>query len=347
MSTHTETRRGQSVIILGDSREVLATLPANSVDSIIVDPPYEMGFTGSLGKTWDSTGIAFDVALWVEALRVLKPGGNLAAFGASRTSHRLAVAIEDAGFEIRDSILVWMYGQGQAKGTDVGRELRKTKSAAADAASGFHTNLKPAHEPIVLARKQFDGSLVENWDSWGVGGLNIDATRIATTESRSRTPGDAAAATWAIQRGDAKNESHALGRWTPNVLLCHSPDCIEDGACTVDCAVEEVRLQGLATRGRGENVTRFFPTFRYQPKAIKSERPEVNGVQHPTVKPLALISWLIELLTPEGGVVLDFFAGSGTAGEAAELLGFPSILIERDAESIPLINQRFDRIGAN
>jgi hypothetical protein len=345
MSKPTGILRGHSRIINGDSRHILTTLEGNSVDSIIVDPPYELGFTGSLGKSWDSTGVAFDVDLWREALRVLKPGGNLAAFGASRTSHRLAVAIEDAGFEIRDTILVWMYGQGQAKGTDVSRELRKAGSPAASDAAGFHTNLKPAHEPIIIARKPLSGNVTENWDIFGVGGLNIDATRIATTESRSRTPGDAKAATWAIQRGNDKNESHQLGRWTPNVLLCHTPECTE-AACTPNCAVAEVHAQGLATRGRGEDVTRFFPTFRYQPKAIKSERPEVNGVQHPTVKPLALISWLIELLTPTGGTVLDFFAGSGTTGEAAELLGFASVLIERDPESMPLINQRFNRIGA-
>lgn len=330
-------------VISGDSREVLRSLPDSSVDSICVDPPYELNFTRLTDKSWDSTGVAFDVDMWKEALRVLKPGGNLAAFGATRTVHRLTSAIEDAGFEIRDQITAWMYGQGMAKGTNVSRELNKQHPELADEAEGFHTNLRPAYEPIVLARRPLDGSIANNWATWGVGGLNIDATRVPTEESRSRTPGDGPAATWSIQRGAEKNESHAGGRWTPNVVLLHLPDCVVAGECADGCVVEDTRLQGLATRGRGENVTRFFPVMRYQPKAPKSERPSVDGVMHSTVKPLGLMEWLVALITPPGGVVLDFFAGSGTTAEAALNLGMGTIAVERDSDFLPLIVSRVDR----
>jgi hypothetical protein len=275
--------------------------------------------------------------------RVLRPGGNVAAFGHARTVHRLAVAIEDAGFELRDQILAWMYGQGMAKGLHTERAVTAAYGAeTADGAQGFHTNLKPAYEPIIMARKPLEGTLADNWAKHLTGGYNIDATRVPTTESRSRTPGDTAAVTWKIQRGLDKNESHTGGRWTPNVVLCHRPECSED-QCAEMCAVTEVRNQGLATRGRGEDVTRFFPVFHYHPKAIKSERPVVNGVEHMTVKPLGLIRWLMTLITPPGGVVLDFFAGSGPTVEVAAELGFSIIAIELDPEYIPLIEYRQDR----
>ena len=336
-------QRAGALIINGDSREVLRELPDASVSAICVDPPYELDFTRQTAKTWDATGVAFDTKLWREALRVLKPGGNLAAFGASRTAHRLTAAIEDAGFEIRDQIMVWMYGQGMAKGTNVSRELAKYHPELAASALGYHSNLRPAYEPIVLARRPFTGTMSENWARWGTGGFNIDATRVPTTESRSRTPGDGPAATWLIQRGGAKNESHAAGRWTPNIVLVHRPDCDDQAQCATDCVVAEVRRQGLATRGRGEDVTRFFPVFRYQPKAPKAERPIIDGAEHATVKPMGLIRWLLQLITPAGGTVIDFFAGSGTTVEAALELGFPVIAVESDLDFIPLILARVER----
>ena len=342
MTTPAETQDvSAATVIHGDAAETLRGMPDNSVDAIVTDPPYEYGFTGAVELGWDSTGVAFSADLWREALRVLKPGGNLAAFGHAKTYHRLAVAIEDAGFELRDTIMAWLYGQGMAKGTDVSKDVARTRPDIAGDALGWHSNLRPAYEPIVIARKPLDGSLPDSWITHRVGGLNIDATRVPTTESRSRTPGDGEAVTWRIQRGRDKNESHDGGRWTPNVVLCHTPDC--DDQCTPDCVVAEVKKQGLATRGRGEDATRFFPVFRYQPKAPNNERPVVDGVKHATVKPLGLMRWLIELTTPPGGTVLDPFAGSGTTAEAAIELGFPSISIEKFDTYLPLIHHRIDR----
>jgi len=195
----------------GDSRQVLPLMKDNSIDSVVCDPPYELGF---MGKSWDSTGIANDVQLWKEVLRVLKPGGHLLAFSGSRTYHRMAVAIEDAGFEIRDQIM-WVYGSGFPKSHNISKgidkaagaerevvgETRKgaqsestgrygawgdgiTPTAPATAAAkqwqGWGTALKPAHEPIVLARKPFEGTIANNVLTYGVGGINIDGTRVGS-----------------------------------------------------------------------------------------------------------------------------------------------------------------------
>jgi site-specific DNA-methyltransferase (adenine-specific) len=201
----------------GDSRQVLPLMKDNSIDSVVCDPPYELGF---MGKSWDSTGIANDPQLWKEVLRVLKPGGHLLAFSGSRTYHRMAVAIEDAGFEIRDQIM-WVYGSGFPKSHNISKGIDKAAgaerevlkedlrirnsdsweatggmlkagiqnfsitapaTAAAKQWQGWGTALKPAHEPIVLARKPVEGTVANNVLTYGVGGINIDGTRVAHNE---------------------------------------------------------------------------------------------------------------------------------------------------------------------
>ena len=202
-------------ILLGDCKERLKEIPDNFVDSIVTDPPYELGF---MGKSWDSTGIAYDVEMWKECFRVLKPGGHLLSFGGSRTYHRMACAIEDAGFQIRDQIM-WVYGSGFPKSHNValgidkslglqanrgkmleyagntrdgqkvefpkGIEEYKSKSDEANEWQGYGTALKPAHEPIVMARKPFKGTVAKNVLEWGVGAINVDETRIPTDNDLS------------------------------------------------------------------------------------------------------------------------------------------------------------------
>jgi DNA modification methylase len=157
-------------LLHGDCVELMRGMPDNSVDAIVTDPPYELGF---MGKQWDGAGIAYSVEMWGEALRVLKPGGHLLAFGGTRTYHRMACAIEDAGFEIRDSIH-WVYGSGFPKSLNIG------KQDGCEAWEGWGTALKPAHEPIVVARKPLSGTVAGNVLLWGTGGLNIDGCRVGT-----------------------------------------------------------------------------------------------------------------------------------------------------------------------
>ena len=159
----------------GDCLDVLASLPADSVDAVVTDPPYLIGF---MGRAWDAShGIAGQPDVWREVSRVLKPGGHLLAFGAPRTYHRMAVAIEDAGFEIRDS-LMWLFGSGFPKSHDIGKAIDKAAGAEAAEWDGWGTALKPAHEPIVLARKPLAGTIANNVQTWGVGGINVDDCRI-------------------------------------------------------------------------------------------------------------------------------------------------------------------------
>ncbi|ANT41833.1 DNA methylase [Mycobacterium phage Makemake] len=317
---------------LGDCRDILTELEDASVDSIVTDPPYELAF---MGKKWDSSGIAFDVEMWEQCLRVLKPGGHLLAFGGSRTWHRLTVAIEDAGFEIRDSI-AWLYGSGFPKSLDVSKAIDKAAGAerevigeqpdrwtnkgtvlnfatdrpqssipvtgdpATEAArqwQGWGTALKPAFEPIVVARKPLAGTVAANVLEHGTGALNIAACRV----------------------GDGPDSQS--GRWPTNVVL--------DDAQAAELGEPQ----------------KFFPVFKYQAKAPTKERPSyVNEdgakVAHPTVKPVALMRWIAKLSTPPGGVVLDPFAGSGATAEACILEGFKCIAIEKEPDYIPLIEQR-------
>lgn len=284
------TDKGRSVnyeIHHGDCIEVMRTLPDDSVDSIVTDPPYGLGF---MGKAWDALPPGED---WTrECLRVLKPGGHLLAFGGTRTWHRLAVAVEDAGFEIRDSI-AWMYGSGFPK---------------------RRVSLKPAFEPIVLARKPFKGNLADNETLHGTGALVIDGCRIATDDDTGRAPGKLLAEGWNLHKRSTPSERHPAGRWPANVVLDEH----------IAAGFEE---------------SKFF----YVAKASKKERPVVHGVAHTTVKPLALMRWLVRLVTPEGGTILEPFAGSGTTVEACILEGFNCIAIEREAEYLPLIQARIDR----
>lgn len=292
---------------IGNNLEILPTLEDNSIDSIVTDPPYELGF---MGKKWDSSGIPYNIELWKECLRVLKPGGHLLSFGGTRTWHRVAVAIEDAGFEVRDSI-AWMYGSGFPKSLNLKGEWE-----------GWGTALKPAFEPIVVARKPLIGTVAANVLEHGTGGLNIDGSRIRRAEGDNSAAGNRTA-TFGTQKtisgGDGSGgwQQNDAGRWPANVIL---------DPYTAELLDEQ------------SDASRFF----YVAKASKRDRNE--GLEdknfHPTVKPTDLMRYLIKLVTPPGGTVLDPFTGSGSTGKAAILEGFEFVGIELTEDYIPIIEGR-------
>ena len=374
----------------GDCIETMNAMPPESVDAIVTDPPYGLGF---MGKKWDGLPPSLE---WAEACyRVLKPGGHIAAFGGTRTWHRLAVAIEDAGFEMRDS-LAWLYGSGFPKSHDVSKGIDKlagaerevvgpyvrlgdskpyavnssasveiknartmgdiTAPATPEAAQwdGWGTALKPAFEPIVLARKPLaEKTVARNVLAHGTGAINVDACRIAG-ESTRRTN----TAEMGYHGGNLASTYQTgsdAGRWPANVLLDHHAAAWVDEQSGVSVSKRAERGAGkgaTATYGewgtlddttRGHDDQGGASRFFYTAKAPKRERPNVDGVQHPTVKPLAIMRWLIRLVTPPGGVVLDPFAGSGTTIEAALIEGFDPVGIEMEADYLPLIQHRIDR----
>lgn len=431
---------GGARVFLGDCREVLGQLPDNSVDSIVTDPPYELGF---MGKKWDSSGVAYDVNVWMDCLRVLKPGGHLLAFGGSRTWHRLAVAVEDAGFELRDSI-AWLYGSGFPKSLDVSKaieakivtggsspkNLRKTlmaenyephrlagsegfgvsrgggfgadesrdssadkmpTSPEAKAWEGWGTALKPAFEPVVVGRKPLVGTVAENVLAWGVGGLNIDGSRIAggerplilsSNEKSTNAFGDGL-------NGSKHGGTFTQGRWPANVILDEVTAGLLDEQSGNAGGGFGVRGKGGQTYANGKGfantlqetgqtvgygdsggASRFF----YVAKASKRDRNEgledleatsagdmvdreegsagMNSLRagagrtsgaknfHPTVKPTQLMRYLIKLVTPPGGTVLDPFTGSGSTGKAALLDGYQFVGAELTEEYLPIIEGR-------
>lgn len=362
----------------GDSREVLKAIPDSSVDSCVCDPPYALvsivkrfGKSGSapakgdvyarasagfMGKQWDTGETAFDPAFWCEVVRVLKPGAHVVAFSGTRTYHRLACAIEDAGFEIRDMVS-WLYGSGFPKSHNQGE--------------GRGTALKPACEPIVLARKPLDGTVAANVLVHGTGALNIDASRVPTADALG---GGAETGTFSAQKGnkgwsrpwmddEAAREAHAarvrlnvdkataLGRWPANIIHDGSEEVIEQFPAEAGAFAPVHRRNSDKTRnaygafkgnideggstfqGDSGSAARFF----YSAKADAEDR---LGSKHPTVKPVDLMAYLCRLVTPPGGVVLDPFAGTGTTGLGAMREGFRAILIEREAEYVTDIHRR-------
>lgn len=414
----------QVTLHLGDSLNVLPTLPDASVDAVVCDPPYELSF---MGRAWDASGIAYNPVVWTECLRILKPGGHLLAFGGTRTYHRMAVAIEDAGAEIRDSIH-WIYGSGMPKSLDVSKAIDKaagaerkvvgtatgraarprndirggaygsTPSGLIDTSaitapatpdverwSGWGSALKPSHEPIVLARKPLSGTVAANVLEHGTGALNIEGCRVGSGgQLRWERPRDMGYH-GGTDAGPVAALESAVGRWPTNIALSHPPlidehgqpvgDACADG-CIPGCPVADMDAQsgatasprpyerstsadsaiygtGAGTKGAGYLTTgygdsggasRFFPVFRYEAKAPATERPRLpDGTAWPTVKPLALMQWLVRLVTPPSGVVLDPFAGTGTTLEAAALEDKHAIGIERDPAAAELSRIRLTK----
>ena len=446
-------------LINGDCLEAMAALPDSSVDAIVTDPPYGLSF---MGKAWDYD--VPQVEVWREALRVLKPGGHLLSFFGSRTYHRGAVQIEDAGFEIRDQIM-WIYGSGFPKSLDVSKAIDKCngdpnrlhkftawmrttgvtarqldqitdtnmgghyltaasqpaiptvalwklirplcgdvpawvdelvqrieaerevvgnetkarstsgKSAlptvggetvyetwditapATDAAKqwdGWGTALKPAHEPVVMARKPLIGTVAANVMEHGTGAINVDGCRVGTEAVRKNTAGGLGYQGGEQITSGTGTTMHTDGRWPANVIHDGSDEVVElfpqaDGmrrgtlrrGATTGLAMgahgiygEMQPMEVQAGYGDSGSAARFF----YCAKANKADRGEGNT--HPTVKPTDLMRYLCRLVTPPGGVVLDPFMGSGSTGKAALLEGFDFIGIERDPNYYEIAQQR-------
>ena len=395
-------------LLKGDCIKKLKGLKDNSVDSVVTDPPYEIGF---MGKGWDDSGIANNPKLWKEVLRVLKPGGHLLSFSHSRTYHRQAVAVEDAGFEIRDQIM-WIYGSGFPKSHNIGKSVDKllgnerevvgSKGSYRDMRGGaldpnltqdrerleimetkgnspyegWGTALKPAHEPIVMARKPFNGTVAKNVLEYGTGGINIDECRVGTDEITTNGYGDKG---FVAQEG--YEPSTHQGRFPANIIFDEEAGKILDeqsgklnkqAKCKTD---NKSGWQNEYVGGDKVNVverklyldeggaSRFF----YCPKASKKDRNDgcdkleekgysINQAHnsktleerytlksknnHPTVKPTDLMAYLIRLVTPKGGTVLDPFMGSGSTGKASVREGMDFIGIEREDEYMEIAKTR-------
>lgn len=435
------------MIITGDCLIELKKLEDNSVDSIVTDPPYGLKF---MGKKWD-----YDVPqkeMWLEALRVLKPGGYLLSFGGTRTYHRMAVAIEDAGFEIRDMIS-WIYGSGFPKSLNIGKAVDKLggrclgkevgdlikkkrielgystiqlaeiggfygntnhggtvsnwetgngsitpeqfnklieilkledESIIANEREllgkyetdmgglggerlgvsggeitkgtseweGWGTALKPALEPICVARKPLSEPTVAlNCLKWNVGGINIDGSRVGSPVNTIRPVGKSLIGTF--QLASETSGRNDVGRFPANIIHDGSVEVLElfpinkNGGQNATSRTGKLRggvtwggrEVGEPTKHAGEigSASRFF----YCAKSSKSER-NTNGAKniHPTCKPTTLMKYLIKLVTPPNGVVLDPFAGSGSTLVAAKELGYDFIGIEREPEYVEIIKAR-------
>lgn len=401
-----------AIVLHGDCRVLMAEMDEASVDSLVTDPPYELTsarpggrspatqgkvMKGFMGMEWDGSGVAFDPETWAAALRVLKPGGWLLAFSGSRTYHRMACAIEDAGFEIRDQIM-WIYGSGFPKGGN---------------RDGKGTCLKPAHEPIVMARKPMIGSVATNEAAFGTGAINIDACRVhgedaqggAYTVKRLKSGAtlEKTGGNWRPESGGVEYHGEMKpGRWPANVIHDGSDDVVSSFP-NAPGQLADAKLSGERKTGRvygdmsyprasepsaqsaNEGAVGFqmrpgarrldtgsAARFFYCAKASKADRDEGldqfepqkfvqfqtgNGESgqasslsegrdtvyrntHPTVKPTDLMRYLVRLVTPAGGTVLDPFTGSGSTGKAAVLEGFDFIGCEMTDEYIPIAEAR-------
>ncbi len=362
-------------LLAGDCRSVLGDLPDASVHCCVTDPPYHLtsivkrfgapdaapaqfgtdgafarASRGFMGKQWDGGDVAFQPDTWREVLRVLKPGGHLVAFGGTRTSHRMACAIEDAGFEIRDT-LCWLYGSGFPKSHNLHGDWQ-----------GWGTALKPAHEPIILARKPLQGTVAANVLAHGTGAINVDACRVVAPDAPEEcgiSPNAKRRFVGVLNGGRASaieprtNTTSQLGRWPANVLHDGSDEVEAAFAAfgrddRIDSRGAKASVASLGYHGgtNGHDATPVYADtgsasrFFYSAKATAADRADSR---HPTVKPIDLMRWLVRLVCPPGGTVLDPFAGSGTTGEAAMLCGFDAVLIEQDAQHVADIRHRMNR----
>jgi site-specific DNA-methyltransferase (adenine-specific) len=340
-------------LLKGNNIDLLKTLDENSVDSIVTDPPYGLSF---MNKKWDANVPSVD--FWKEVYRVLKPGGHVLSFGGTRTYHRMAVAIEDAGFEIRDQIQ-WIYGSGFPKSLNLG--------------NGWGTQLKPANEPVCLARKPIDQDTIKkNVEEWGTGGINIDDSRVGDEQVVAHHAPKGTFAGGEQDRGSHKTYYTNTGRFPTNVIFeCICDEVLEGDTkkantnykwSNTECGGNTFTQRGKYTPrddtkhhhtnpdcpchildSQSDNASRFF----YQAKVSKKERNMGATNTHPTVKPIDLMKYLCRLITPKNGVVLDPFMGSGSTGIAAILEGFDFIGMEMDEKYFDISVARIDAYSKN
>jgi len=320
-------------LLNGDCLEQMKTLPDNSVDSIVTDPPYGISF---MAKKWD-----YDVPkveVWKEAMRVLKHGGHALIACGTRTQHRMVVNIEDAGFEIRD-VVSWIYGSGFPKSLNIHKKDERCPE-------GWGTALKPACEFFTLARKPLsEKTVAANVLKWGTGGINIDGCRV----EGEINPKDYGRGGGFVFRGDPKDapKPHTQGRFPANLIHDGSQEVLELFPETKPSRIGKPRgtkKKGLFANskfnkvGQEHNDSGSAARFFYCPKANKKDRDEGN--HHPTVKPTALMQYLCRLITPTGGVVLDPYMGSGSTGKAAEQEGFSFVGCELDEDYYKIAKSR-------
>lgn len=385
------TKNGNYTLYHGSMLDMGECITSNSIDSIVTDPPYELNF---MGKGWDRAGVSFQKETWEKCFETLKPGGYLLAFGGSRTYHRIACAIEDAGFEIRDCVM-WLYGSGFPKSMNVGLAIDKKngveskvvgtsdKGKSTNSGSGIYacnngkdnsmkrvfdvkeaqnewkgwgTCLKPAYEPIIVARKPFVGSLVDNVLEHGVGGMNIDECRVPTTDDLYRPPCENGSIYSLKERKyttKVGSGSYKLGRFPANVIhdgseevIANMPDtkgngntrhnkndptntncfgkynsCVTAGYEDSGSAARYFYCAKASKRDRDEGLDQFEEksggSLKFREDGSSDGKISKRRNTHPTVKPTALMQYLIRLVTPRGGVILDPFMGSGSTGKAA------------------------------
>jgi site-specific DNA-methyltransferase (adenine-specific) len=356
----------------GDSWHFLRDQPDNRYDSCVTDPPYALvsivkrfggknaapakgneaymrASAGFMGKQWDTGESAHSVEFWAEVLRVLKPGGHVVAFASTRTYHRLACAIEDAGFEIRD-MAQWLYGTGFNK---KGYIFRDEEGKPIGPWGG---SLKPANEPIAIARKPLsEKTIIANIERWGTGAINVDGCRIEGEvpafdyfETGSKRGYDGGI------KGGSRTGEKRNGRWPANVVHDGSDEVLAAFPIVGDShppdnagSIRTNQIYGADNEPRtfhagfpdSGSAARFF----YQAKADDDDR---LGSKHPTVKPVNLMQWLVRLVTPPGGLVLDPFAGTGTTAEACFREGMRCMLIERESEYQACIRRRMRLVMA-
>ena len=377
----------------GDCLNILKMMIEDEVfvDSIVTDPPYELGF---MGRSWDSTGIAFQKETWELCFEVLKPGGHLLAFSGSRTYHRMAVAIEDAGFEIRDQVM-WLYGSGFPKSMNVGKIIDKklrgvgigksdpksplhgTKRQKIDGSNAKHdmsplyktqnveyeyehdiskqwdgwgTALKPAHEPLVLARKPLsEKSIADNVLKWGTGGINIDECRVEGNDAKYPDSNPVMNSGKYAQNENAKRKTVVRKSRDENGVWTNDNSGMKAEGSKYADADPRGRFPANVMHDGSDSIKELFEDkSRYfycakTPKAERNQGTEKKNI-HPTVKPIKLMKYLCRLITPKGGTVLDPFMGSGSTGMAAKEENFDFVGIEKEEEYFNIASARIESV---